>query len=104
MTRATSMKNSLMAMADKIALRKRSVIQTVNDELKNMCQTEHSRHRLFGNFITNLIAYAFFPKKPSIRYGNLLNTSYLQAENQPHILALSVFAEIQFPSSKNQKS
>jgi len=42
-----NMKNSLMTMYDKITLRKRSVIETVNDELKNICQLEHSRHRVF---------------------------------------------------------
>jgi hypothetical protein len=50
----------------------RSIIETINDELKNICQIEHSRHRSFGNFLTNLIsgllAYSFFPKKPSIKY------------------------------------
>ncbi|RKR82219.1 DDE family transposase [Mucilaginibacter gracilis] len=67
-----NMKNSLMTMNDKIMLRKRSVIETVNDELKNICQIEHSRHRSFTNFIVNivsgLIAYSFLPKKPSISY------------------------------------
>lgn len=67
-----NMKNTLLEMKDKILLRKRSVIETVNDELKNMCQIEHSRHRSFANFITNLIsgliAYSFFPKKPAIKY------------------------------------
>lgn len=67
-----NMKNTLVELKDKIMLRKRSVIETVNDELKNMCQIEHSRHRSFGNFITNLIsgliAYTFFPKKPEIKY------------------------------------
>jgi hypothetical protein len=76
-----NMKNSLMDMCDKINLRKRSVIETVNDELKNMCQVEHSRHRSIGNFFTNLIggliAYCFFPKKPSIIY-NTITTSQLQ--------------------------
>lgn len=66
------MKNSLMSMNDKIMLRKRSVIETVNDELKNICQIEHSRHRSFINFIVNILAglaaYSFFPKKPSIKY------------------------------------
>ena len=37
-----------------------------------MCQVEHSRHRSFENFISNLIsgliAYSFFPKKPAIKY------------------------------------
>lgn len=70
-----NMKNCLMTLSDKILLRKRSVIETVNDELKNMCQIEHSRHRSIGNFFTNLIsgliAYSFFPKKPSIQYNQL---------------------------------
>ena len=67
-----NMKNSLMSMNDKIMLRKRSVIETVNDELKNIGQLEQSRHRAFATFISNiiagLIAYAFLPKKPSISY------------------------------------
>lgn len=67
-----NMKNALMELKDKILLRKRSVIETINDELKNMCQIEHSRHRSFTNFITNLISglisYSFFPKKPAIKY------------------------------------
>lgn len=74
------MKNSLMTMGDKILLRKRSVIETENDELKNMCQIEHSRHRSFGNFLTNiiagLIAYSFLPKKPQIKYSKI-NTQQL---------------------------
>ncbi len=61
-------KNSLMTMADKILLRKRSVIETVNDELKNICQVEHPRHRSFANFVANpvsgIIAYSFYPRNP----------------------------------------
>lgn len=67
-----NMKNCLLELKDKILLRKRSVIETINDELKNICQLEHSRHRSFKNFISNmvsgLIAYSFFPKKPSIKF------------------------------------
>jgi len=52
----------------KILLRKRAI----NDQLKTICQAEHSRHRSFGNFITNLaaslIAYSFQDKKPSIKF------------------------------------
>ncbi len=65
-----NMKNSLMPVSDKIILRKRALIESVNDELKNIAQIEHSRHRSFANFITNALsaiaAYCFFPKKPSI--------------------------------------
>ena len=67
-----NMKNVLMTMRDKILLRKRSVIETINDQLKNICHAEHSRHRSFGNFITNLvaslIAYSFQEKKPAIKF------------------------------------
>jgi hypothetical protein len=51
----STMGNCLMEMSDKILLRKRSIIETINDELKNICQIEHSRHRSFENFISNLI-------------------------------------------------
>ena len=70
-----NMKNSLMTISDKILLRKQSIIETVNDELKNICQIEHSRHRSFTNFLSNivagLIAYSFLPKKPTIKYQTI---------------------------------
>lgn len=66
-----NMKNSLMDIKDKLMLRKRALIESVNDELKNVCQIEHTRHRSFNNFVVNLIsgliAYQYLPKKPSIR-------------------------------------
>lgn len=59
-----------MSVADKVLLRKRAIIETVNDELKNIAQLEHSRHRSLHNFTLNLLAaiatYCFFPKKPTI--------------------------------------
>ncbi len=65
-----NIKNSLMSVFDKIILRKRALVESVHDELKNIAQIEHSRHRSFANFITNALsaiaAYCFFPKKPSI--------------------------------------
>ena len=77
----SNMKNSLMSLSDKIMLRKRSVIETVNDELKNICQVEHSRHRSFANFLTNLmaglIAYSFLPKKPAVS-TSVSNSSSLE--------------------------
>jgi len=70
-----NMKNQLMNMFDKITLRKRSVIKTVNDELKKNCQIEYSRHRSFGNFLSSLISsiltYSFLPKKPRIKYKTI---------------------------------
>ena len=65
-----NMKNALMHLYDKIALRKRAIIETVNDLLKNGCQIEHTRHRCLNNFIgnlaTGLIAYNLAPKKPAL--------------------------------------
>ena len=65
-----NMKNKLMHLEDKLMLRKRSIIETINDQLKNISQIEHTRHRSFANFIVNLlaglIAYTFQDKKPSI--------------------------------------
>lgn len=66
----SNMKNKLMSAMDKIMLRKRSVIETINDELKNVAMLVHSRHRSFENFLMNVIAviaaYCFFDKKPAI--------------------------------------
>jgi IS5 family transposase len=66
-----NMKGGEIPLQDRIYLRKRAIIETVNDELKNICQIEHTRHRSFTNFISNLVAallaYSFIPKKPSIK-------------------------------------
>jgi hypothetical protein len=67
-----------MSVSDKLLLRKRAIIETVNDELKNIAQVEHSRHRCFDNFIVNLLggiaAYCFFPKKPCINVRRTIDT------------------------------
>jgi len=67
-----NMKNKLMDLEDKLLLRKRSIIETINDQLKNISQIEHSRHRSFTNFLVNLIsgliAYALKPIKPALNF------------------------------------
>ena len=69
-----NMKNKLMDLEDKILLRKRSIIETINDQLKNISQIEHSRHRspvnFFANLISGLIAYCFKERKPRINLNN----------------------------------
>lgn len=69
----SNMKNKLVLIEEKIFLRKRSVIETVNDMLKNTCQIEHSRHRSPINFLVNLfsglVAYCLLDKKPSINFS-----------------------------------
>ena len=47
------MKQKALSNEEKLLLRKRSVIETVNDELKNICQVEHTRHRSIAGFILN---------------------------------------------------
>ena len=74
----SNMKGALMSVSDKLLLRKRAIIETVNDELKNIAQVEHSRHRCFDNFIVNMLgaiaAYCCFPKKPCINVERTLDT------------------------------
>jgi hypothetical protein len=65
-----NMKNRLLPLFDKLLLRKRSICETINDQLKNISQIEHSRHRspfnFFVNMIAGLVAYTFREKKPSL--------------------------------------
>jgi hypothetical protein len=65
-----NMRNILLPLADKLLLRKRALIETIFDQLKNVCQIEHSRHRSPMNFLVHLlaglIAYCHQPKKPSL--------------------------------------
>jgi hypothetical protein len=74
-----NMKNKLMRLHDKLLSRQRSIIETINDQLKNISQIEHSRHRSAVNFCVNvlcgLIAYCHQPKKPSLRLNWLLPPS-----------------------------
>jgi hypothetical protein len=66
----TRMKNRLMPLADKVLLRQRAISETINDQLKNISQIQHTRHRSPINFLVNLlcglIAYCHQPKKPSL--------------------------------------
>lgn len=74
----SNMKGALMSVSDKLLLRKRAIIETVNDELKNIAHIEHSRHRCFDNFIVNILgaiaAYCMFPKKPCINVQRTMDT------------------------------
>jgi hypothetical protein len=65
-----NMRNRLLSLGDKLLLRKRALIETIVDQLKNVCQIEHTRHRSPLNFLVNLmaglIAYCHQPKKPAL--------------------------------------
>jgi hypothetical protein len=65
-----NMKNHLMHLSDKLLLRKRAIIESIIDQLKNISQIEHSRHRSPVNFVVHLIAgliaYSHQDKKPGL--------------------------------------
>ena len=87
----TNMKNRLMDEYDKIRLRKRSIIETINDMLKNVAQIVHTRHRSVSNFIVNLLAgmaaYAFYDTKPSINME-------FEMEREAEVKQLTLFKNI----------
>jgi Transposase DDE domain len=87
-----NMKQKALSNEEKLLLRKRSVIETVNDELKNICQVEHTRHRSVTGFVLNIMgaiaAYSFFPKKPSIKTAiEETNPALIAQLNQQKLIA-----------------
>ncbi len=69
-----NMKNRVRRLWDKLLLRKRSLIETINDQWKNISQIEHTRHRsvtgCMVNLVAGLVAYTYRPKKPSLGLRN----------------------------------
>jgi Transposase DDE domain len=65
-----NMRTVLLSPLDRLLLRKRAIIESINDQLKNICQIEHTRHRSPLNFLVHLFAgltaYCHQPKKPSL--------------------------------------
>ena len=87
-----NMKRKAFSNEEKLLQGKRSVIETVNDELKNICQAEHTRHRSVAGFILNIMsaiaAYSFPPKKPSIKIDiEETNPRIIAQLNQPKLIA-----------------
>ena len=87
------MKNVCMSMWDKLMLGKRSIIETIIDQLKNISQIEHSRHRSINNFIANLLggitAYSLKEKKQLL----ILKTCILSLSNPELRLFIFFFKE-----------
>ena len=85
------MKNRLMEAYDKIMFCKRSIIEIINDILKNVAQIVHTRHRSVSNFIVNLLAgmtaYAFYDTKPSINMK-------FEMEGEGEVKQLTLFKNI----------
>lgn len=91
------MKNRLMHVLDKILVRKRAIIETVNDQLKNISQIEHTRHRSVANAMVNVIAgviaYTYQEKRPSLNIPeDDLNRLYAATDAQePLSLPIATF-------------
>jgi hypothetical protein len=66
----SNMKNRLMPLFDKLLLRKRALVETAIDQMKNIGQIEHSRHRgvlnYFADVVAGLVAYTYRDKLPSL--------------------------------------
>jgi DDE family transposase len=66
----SNMKAKFMDEIDKFFLRKRAIIESIYDQLKNISQIEHTRHRSLVGFMVNLlgglISYCHQAKKPSL--------------------------------------
>lgn len=73
--RRKNMKEMNLSDTDKVLIRKRALIETVNDELKNICCLQHTRHRavqgFLNNLVTALIAYQFLDKKPTLKLSTM---------------------------------
>ena len=76
-----NMKNKLTDFYDRLMLRKRTVIESVNDFLKNICNIEHSGHHSMINFLVNLVSalavYSFLPKKLSVCSVSVMKKGFL---------------------------
>ena len=76
---------SLTPMFDAYMIRKRAIVETIFDQLKNICLVEHSRHRSIANYFNTifsvLIAYNFMDKKTSLK-NNFVDTKQLYLFHQ----------------------
>lgn len=73
----SNMKQELLSQFEQLMLRKRALIESVNDFLKNTCQIQHTRHRCKANWLVNLlsglVAYSFLPNKPNLKFNQNTN-------------------------------
>lgn len=68
----SNMKNKFMSAFEKETLKKRSIVETVFDYLKNKFELEHTRHRSFWNFCVHILStittYSLKTSKPKVKY------------------------------------
>ena len=65
------MKGHIMSLIDKILLRKRSIIETRNYELKKLCQIEHTWRRSVNKFIRNIDGILLIPQRAGSKYSKI---------------------------------
>jgi hypothetical protein len=74
----SNMKQKILSEFEQLMLRKRALIESVNDFLKNTCQIQHTRHRSKHNWLVNmlagLVAYSFLPQKPQLKFYHNMTT------------------------------
>ena len=80
-TQKKNMKRKILSAWDRAMLSKRFIIETINDQLKNISQIEHSRHRSLHGFMLNLlgglVAYCLKPNKPSLNITDTEKTGLM---------------------------
>lgn len=78
-----NMKAKALSMWDKAMLSRRFIIETINDQLKNISQIEHSRHRSVSGFMLNLlgglVAYCLKDNKPTLNITDVERNSMVTA-------------------------
>ena len=78
-----NMKGKLMPLVDKILLKKRSLVESVYHQMKDVFYVEHTRHRNPINFLVNMLsglaAYCLYENKPKIRLDWTPSTPILGA-------------------------
>ena len=72
----SNMKNKLMPLRERLLLKKRNIIESVNDILMTVCNIEHTRHRnpynATAHIFASLIAYSFLDNKPALILNKLI--------------------------------
>ena len=78
-----NMKAKALSLWDKAMLSRRFIIETINDQLKNISQIEHSRHRSSNGFMLNLlgglIAYCLKDSKPTLNITDVEHNMMVKA-------------------------
>jgi hypothetical protein len=76
-----NMKAKAISAFDRAMLSKRYIIETINDQLKNISQVEHSRHRSETGFMLNVISGMLGLSRSQVNYHLLFRKDVLVLKN-----------------------